>query len=111
MARLAVIVPISILVIFLLLFDAFNSFRSSLLIVANIPFSVIGGIVALWITGIYLSVSAAIGFIPLFGQSVVNGVGWGALFNGLGEGGLGPEKAGGRGAVIGRTQRLMRARV
>src|SRR5205823_8538154 len=74
MSRLAVIVPISIIVIFLLLFDAFKSFRSSLLIIANIPFSVIGGILALYLTGIYLSVSAAIGFIALFGQSVLNGV-------------------------------------
>ena len=55
MARLSVIVPISVLVIFLLLFDTFKSFRSALLIIANIPFSVIGGILALWLTGIYLS--------------------------------------------------------
>src|SRR5207248_9815259 len=60
MARLAIIVPISILIIFLLLFDAFKSFASALVIIANIPFSIIGGILALWITGIYLSVSAAI---------------------------------------------------
>src|SRR2546427_1838627 len=99
MARLAVIVPISILVIFLLLFDAFNSFRSSLLIVANIPFSVIGGIVALWITGIYLSVSAAIGFIALFGQSVLNGVVMVALFNELREGGMAPGEAVVSGAI------------
>src|SRR5207244_12169500 len=83
MQRLAVIVPISILVIFLLLFDAFKSFRSSILIIANIPFSLIGGILALWITGIYLSVSAAIGFIALFGQSVLNGVVMVALFDDL----------------------------
>jgi len=83
MARLAVIVPISILIIFLLLFDAFKSFASALVIIANIPFSVIGGILALWITGIYLSVSAAIGFIALFGQAVLNGVVMVALFNQL----------------------------
>src|SRR5258707_8906599 len=83
MARLSVIVPISILIIFLLLFDAFKSFRNSLLIILNIPFSVIGGILALWITGIYLSVSAAIGFIALFGQAVLNGVVMVALFNQL----------------------------
>ena len=51
MARLSVIVPISILIIFLLLFDAFKSFRSALLIILNIPFSVIGGILALWSRG------------------------------------------------------------
>jgi cobalt-zinc-cadmium resistance protein CzcA len=83
MNRLAIIVPISILIIFLLLFDAFKSFASSLLIIANIPFSLIGGILALWITGIYLSVSAAIGFIALFGQAVLNGVVMVALFNDL----------------------------
>jgi cobalt-zinc-cadmium resistance protein CzcA len=74
MKRLSWVVPLSILVIFLLLFDAFNSFRSALLIIANIPFALIGGIVALAITGIPLSVSAAIGFIALFGQAVLNGV-------------------------------------
>jgi cobalt-zinc-cadmium resistance protein CzcA len=83
MKRLAIIVPISILIIFLLLFDAFKSFRNSLLIILNIPFSVIGGILALWITGIYLSVSAAIGFIALFGQAVLNGVVMVTLFNEL----------------------------
>jgi len=83
MRRLAVIVPVSILIIFLLLFDAFKSFSSALVIIANIPFSVIGGILALWITGIYLSVSAAIGFIALFGQAVLNGVVMVSLFNQL----------------------------
>ena len=109
MARLAVIVPISILVIFLLLFDAFKSFRSSLLIVANIPFSVIGGIVALWTTGIYLSVSAAIGFIALFGQSVLNGVVMVALFNELREAGIAPEKAVVSGAITRLRTVLMTA--
>ena len=74
MKRLSWVVPLSILVIFLLLFDAFDSFRSALLIIANIPFALVGGIVALSITGIPLSVSAAIGFIALFGQAVLNGV-------------------------------------
>jgi len=83
MNRLAIIVPISILIIFLLLFDAFKSFSSALVIIANIPFSVIGGILALWITGIYLSVSAAIGFIALFGQAVLNGVVMVTLINHL----------------------------
>jgi cobalt-zinc-cadmium resistance protein CzcA len=83
MRRLAIIVPISILIIFLLLFDAFKSFASALVIIANIPFSVIGGILALWLTGIYLSVSAAIGFIALFGQAVLNGVVMVTLFNQL----------------------------
>ena len=74
MARLAWVVPLSILIIFLFLFNAFGSLKSALLIIANIPFAMIGGIFALLITGIPLSVSAAIGFIALFGQAVLNGV-------------------------------------
>ena len=109
MARLSVIVPISILVIFLLLFDAFNSFRNSLLIVLNIPFSVIGGILALWITGIYLSVSAAIGFIALFGQAVLNGVVMVTLFNELRNHGLPPEEAVLKGALTRLRTVLMTA--
>jgi len=89
-----------VLLIFILLFDAFGRFSSAvlillnipfaliggifaLLIIANIPFSLIGGILALYITGIYLSVSAAIGFIALFGQAVLNGVVMVTLFNQL----------------------------
>ena len=83
MARLAIIVPISVLLIFLLLFDAFGSFKSALLILLNIPFALIGGIFALLFTGIPLSVSAAIGFIALFGQAVLNGVVMVAYFNQL----------------------------
>jgi len=74
MARLAIVVPISVLAIFILLFNAFNSLKSAALIIANIPFAMIGGIVALWVTDLPLSVSAAIGFIALFGQAVLNGV-------------------------------------
>ena len=59
MARLSIIVPVSVLLIFILLFDAFGAFRSALLILLNIPFALIGGIFALLITGIPLSVSAA----------------------------------------------------
>ncbi len=88
MKRLAWIVPLSILLIFLLLFDAFSSVKSALLIVANIPFALIGGIVALLITGIPLSVSAAIGFIALFGQAVLNGVVLVTYFNQLRDTGM-----------------------
>ena len=93
MARLAVVVPLSILLIFVLLFDAFASFRSALLIVANIPFALIGGIVALYVTGIPLSVSASIGFIALFGQAVLNGVVMVSVFNQLIASGQTPEEA------------------
>ncbi len=74
MARLAVVVPISLLLIFVLLFDAFSSFKKAVLILLNVPLALIGGFVALWIFSIPLSVSAAIGFIALSGQAVLNGV-------------------------------------
>jgi heavy metal efflux system protein len=74
MTRLAVIVPVSVFLIFILLFNAFGSVRHAGIILANIPLASIGGIVALFLTGIHLSVSAAIGFIALFGQAVLNGV-------------------------------------
>jgi cobalt-zinc-cadmium resistance protein CzcA len=83
MKRLSWIVPLSIALIFLLLFDAFSSVKSALLIVANIPLALIGGILALFVTGIPLSVSAAIGFIALFGQAVLNGVVMVTYFNQL----------------------------
>ena len=99
MARLAVVVPLSILLIFVLLFDAFGSFKNALLIVANIPFALIGGIVALFITGIPLSVSAAIGFIALFGQAVLNGVVMVSVFDQLIAEGKTPEEAVQEGAM------------
>jgi cobalt-zinc-cadmium resistance protein CzcA len=74
MKRLAVVVPISLLLIFVLLFDAFKTLKSAALILINVPLALVGGIFALWIFGIPLSVSAAIGFIALSGQAVLNGV-------------------------------------
>jgi cobalt-zinc-cadmium resistance protein CzcA len=74
MTRLGFIVPISVFLIFILLFNAFGSVRNAAIVLANIPLASIGGIVALYLTGIHLSVSAAIGFIALFGQAVLNGV-------------------------------------
>ena len=72
--RLAVIVPTSIALIFLLLFSAFGSVKYAVLVLANLPFALIGGVFALWLRHINLSVSAAVGFIALFGISVQNGV-------------------------------------
>jgi cobalt-zinc-cadmium resistance protein CzcA len=74
MRRLELIVPISVFLIFILLFNAFGSVRNAAIVLANIPLASIGGIIALYLTGIHLSVSAAIGFIALFGQAVLNGV-------------------------------------
>jgi len=74
MKRLSVVVPISLLLIFVLLFDAFKSFKTAALVLLNVPLALIGGFIALWIFDIPLSVSAAIGFIALSGQAVLNGV-------------------------------------
>lgn len=73
-ARLAVIVPASVVLIFILLFTAFGSVKYAALVLANLPFALIGGILMLWFRGMNFSVSAAVGFIALFGISVQNGV-------------------------------------
>ena len=74
MARIKIIVPITIGVIFVLLFSSFSSLRQAALIILNLPFALIGGIIALWVTGEYLSVPASVGFINLFGVAVLNGI-------------------------------------
>ncbi len=74
LARLAIIVPITIGLIFLLLYTAFNSLVYATLIIANVPFAIIGGVLALAITGQYLSVPSAIGFIAVFGVAMLNGI-------------------------------------
>ncbi|PCJ30657.1 MAG: CusA/CzcA family heavy metal efflux RND transporter [Gammaproteobacteria bacterium] len=72
--RLMIVVPLALGLIFLLLYFAFNSFGQALLIMLNVPLALIGGIVALYISGQYLSVPGSIGFIALFGLAVLNGV-------------------------------------
>lgn len=72
--KLMIVVPLSLAMIFLLLYFAFSSVGQALLIMVNVPLSLIGGIVALFITGQYLSVPGSIGFIALFGVAVLNGV-------------------------------------
>jgi cobalt-zinc-cadmium resistance protein CzcA len=74
MERLGVIVPLTIGLIFILLYTAFNSVRHATLIIANVPFAIIGGIVGLFVTGQYLSVPSAIGFIAVFGVAMLNGI-------------------------------------
>jgi cobalt-zinc-cadmium resistance protein CzcA len=72
--RLAVVVPITLLIIFLLLFTSFNSLKNTLLILLNIPLALVGGVVALWLSGQNLSVPASVGFIALFGIALENGM-------------------------------------
>jgi cobalt-zinc-cadmium resistance protein CzcA len=74
MERLSIIVPLTIGLIYILLYTAFNSVRHATLIIANVPFAIIGGIVGLFVTGQYLSVPSAIGFIAVFGVAMLNGI-------------------------------------
>ncbi|MGR3319781.1 MAG: efflux RND transporter permease subunit [Candidatus Anammoxibacter sp.] len=72
--RLSVVIPITLLIVFLLLYFNFNSLKNSLLILLNIPLALVGGVVALWITGQNLSVPSSVGFIALFGIALENGM-------------------------------------
>ncbi len=72
--RLAFVVPVSLMLIMVLLYALFNSFRDTLLSLAGIPAGIIGGVWALWLTGQPFSISAAIGFVSLFGVSVMNSI-------------------------------------
>ena len=82
-ARLAVVVPVALGLIFVILFSTFRSVRQALLILSNVPFALVGGIIALWVTGEYLSVPASVGFIALLGIAVLNGVVLVSYFNQL----------------------------
>ena len=100
MARFAIVVPITIAGIFLLLFGSFNSIKQAMLIILNIPFALIGGILALVIGGFNLSVSASVGFIALFGVAVLNGVVMVSYFNELRREGMSVDTAVINGAVL-----------
>ena len=72
--RLMIIVPITIFLVILLLYTAFNSMSKAMLILLNVPFGFIGGIIAVIVSGIYLSVSAIIGFLAIFAIAILNGI-------------------------------------
>ena len=91
--RLAVFVPMNLALILILLYSMFNSVRDSLLALAGIPFAIGGGVLALFVTGLPFSVSAAIGFISLFGVSVMNGILVITYFNQLRQQGMSPVAA------------------
>ncbi|MHC5075517.1 MAG: efflux RND transporter permease subunit, partial [Planctomycetota bacterium] len=74
MKRLKIVVPVAILLIFVMLFSSLNSFKSALLILVNLPFALVGGIMAIYLLNINLSVAASIGFIALLGVAVENGL-------------------------------------
>ncbi len=93
MKRLGVVVPVSIALIFLMLFSGLGTIRSALMVFANLPFALVGGILTMYLLKINLSVSAAIGFIALFGTAVGNGVVLVAFFNQLRQEGLSTAEA------------------
>jgi heavy metal efflux system protein len=74
MGRLRFVVPMSILLIALLLYASLKSWPLALLVLANLPFAAVGGVLALWLRGLHLSISASVGFIALFGVAVLNGL-------------------------------------
>ena len=111
MAKLRVIVPITIGLIFLLLYSTFNSIRQATLIILNLPFALIGGVVALWLTGEYLSVPASVGFINLFGVAVLNGIVLVSYMNKLREDGHSLDEAVTSGALLRLRPVLMTALV
>ena len=94
------IVMISQLLIFILLFSNFNSIKNSFLILLNIPLSLVGGIVALWLTGQNLSVPSSVGFIALFGIALENAMVLVTYFNQLLRDGLEIDEAAIKGAVL-----------
>ncbi|MEF8793894.1 efflux RND transporter permease subunit [Thiohalorhabdus sp.] len=111
MKRLYVVVPITLALIFLMLFSAFGSLRYATLIFLNVPIAVTGGIVALWVSGMYLSVAGAVGFIAVFGVAVLNGVVLVSYINQLRDQGLEMEEAVKTGAMHRLRPVLMTASV
>ena len=107
MQRLSVILPLTVLLIFIMLYSAFNSLKSAVLI----PFALTGGIVALFVTGLYLSVPATVGFIALFGVAVLNGVVMVSYINQLRDEGMALEEAVIQGAKLRLRPVLMTALV
>jgi cobalt-zinc-cadmium resistance protein CzcA len=88
MSKLMLVVPLSILIIFFLLMATFSSVKHALLVMLNVPFALIGGVIALWVRGMYLSVPATVGFIALFGVAILNGLVLISTINKLREEGL-----------------------
>lgn len=111
MKRLSIIVPITIVLIFLLLFSSFGSVRQAALIILNVPFALIGGILGLLISRQYLSVPASVGFIALFGVAVLNGVVLVSYINALRRDGLSLFDAVYQGTVLRLRPVLMTATV
>ncbi|HWK61736.1 MAG TPA: CusA/CzcA family heavy metal efflux RND transporter [Eoetvoesiella sp.] len=109
--RLQIVVPVALLLVFILLFMMFNNIKDGLLVFTGIPFALTGGIVALWIRGIPLSISAAVGFIALSGVAVLNGLVMLSFIRDLREEGLSLDAAIRQGALTRLRPVLMTALV
>jgi len=107
--RLAVVIPITLFVLFLLLFSSFNSIKNAALILLNIPLALVGGVAALWLTGQNLSVPSSVGFIALFGIALENGMVMVTYFNRLMRDGLEIDEASIKGACLRLRPVLMTA--
>jgi len=107
--RLAVVIPVTLLIVALLLFSSFNSLKNALLILLNIPLALVGGVVALWLAGESLSVPASVGFIALFGIAMENGMVLVACLNQLLRDGVPVDDASIRGACLRLRPVLMTA--
>lgn len=111
MAKLSVIVPLTIVLIFILLYTAFNSLTYATLIIANVPFATIGGVIGLFITGQYLSVPSVIGFIAVFGVAMLNGIVLVSFLNDQRQQGLSIREAVKQGAALRLRPVLMTASI
>jgi len=111
LARLSVIVPLTIFFIFVLLYTAFNSTKYATMIIANVPFATIGGIFALFVSGQYISVPSAIGFIAVFGVAMLNGIVMLSFINELRDKGMSVAEAVRKGAEMRLRPVLMTASV
>ncbi len=98
--RLALVIPITLLILFLLLFSSFNSVKNAVLILLNIPLALVGGVVGLWLTDQNLSVPASVGFIALFGIALENGMVLVTYFNQLLREGISVDEASVKGACM-----------
>ncbi len=107
--RLAIVIPITLLIVFLLLFSSFQSLSNALLILLNIPLALVGGGVALWLTNQNLSVPASVGFIALFGIALENGMVLVTYLNQLVRAGIPADEAAVRGACLRLRPVLMTA--
>ncbi len=107
--RLSIVIPVTLFIVFLLLFSSFNSLKNSFLILMNIPLALVGGVVALWLTGQNLSVPASIGFISLFGIALQNGMVLITYLNQLLRDGQSMDEASVRGACLRLRPVLMTA--